>query len=104
MENNRVLGAGAAEKGGVCLMLDLAERRPPVRADITLIYHAGGECGFDGSELRLVMAKDAELRGADFTLVLSPRTTSFSSAREAPHTRRWHSQAARRTAGYPGPA
>lgn len=72
VENNRVLGAGAAEKSGLCLMLDLAERRPPVRADITLVFHARGECGFDGSELRLVMAKDAELRDADFALVLKP--------------------------------
>jgi succinyl-diaminopimelate desuccinylase len=71
-ENDRVLGAGAAEKGGLCLMLDLAERRPPVRADITLVFHAGGGRGFDGSELRLVMAKDAELRSADFALVLKP--------------------------------
>lgn len=71
-EDNRVLGAGAAEKSGLCLMLDLAERRPPVRADITLVFHARGECGFDGSELRVVMERDAELRGADFALVLKP--------------------------------
>ncbi|WP_437875171.1 M20/M25/M40 family metallo-hydrolase [Sorangium sp. So ce513] len=71
-ENGRVLGAGAAEKSGLCLMLDLAERRPPVRADITLVLHARGACGFDGSELRAVMAKDAELQGADFALVLKP--------------------------------
>ncbi|MGK3960040.1 M20/M25/M40 family metallo-hydrolase [Sorangium sp. So ce118] len=71
-ENNRVLGPGAAEKSGLCLMLDLAERRPPVRADITLVFHARGECGFDASELRVVMAKDAELRDADFALVLKP--------------------------------
>ncbi|WP_437761016.1 M20/M25/M40 family metallo-hydrolase [Sorangium sp. So ce1389] len=71
-ENNRVLGAGAAEKSGLCLMLDLAERRPPPRADVTLVFHARGECGFDASELRVVMAKDAELRGADFALVLKP--------------------------------
>ncbi|WP_437965535.1 peptidase dimerization domain-containing protein [Sorangium sp. So ce260] len=71
-EDNRVLGAGAAEKSGLCLMLDLAERRPPVRADITLVFHARGECGFDGSELRVVLERDAELRGADFALVLRP--------------------------------
>jgi succinyl-diaminopimelate desuccinylase len=53
-------------------MLDLAERRPPVPADITLVFHARGECGFVGSELGLVMAKDDELRGADFALVLKP--------------------------------
>ncbi|WP_437671291.1 M20/M25/M40 family metallo-hydrolase [Sorangium sp. So ce131] len=71
-ENNRVLGAGAAEKSGLCLMLDLAERRPQVHADITLVFHARGECGFNASELGVVLEKDAELRGADFALVLKP--------------------------------
>lgn len=71
-ENQRVLGAGVAEKSGLCLMLDLAERRPPVRADVTLVFHARGELGFNGSELRLVMKEDAEVRGADFALVLKP--------------------------------
>ncbi|WP_437973814.1 peptidase dimerization domain-containing protein [Sorangium sp. So ce295] len=71
-ENKRVLGAGAAEKSGLCLMLDLAERRPQVHADITLVFHARGACGFDASELRVVMKQDAELREADFALVLRP--------------------------------
>ncbi|WP_437586975.1 M20/M25/M40 family metallo-hydrolase [Sorangium sp. So ce1000] len=71
-ENKRVLGAGAAEKSGLSLMLDLAERRPQVGAEFTLVFHARGGCGFDGSELRVVMKKDAELQGADVALVLKP--------------------------------
>jgi succinyl-diaminopimelate desuccinylase len=73
VEGGRVVGAGAADaKSGLCLMLDLAERPPATRADITLVFHARGESGFDGSELGTVAREDAEVREADLALVLKP--------------------------------
>jgi succinyl-diaminopimelate desuccinylase len=73
LEGGRVIGQGAADaKSGLCLLLDLAERLPATRADITLVFHARGESGFDASELGPVMKQDAELREADLALVLKP--------------------------------
>jgi succinyl-diaminopimelate desuccinylase len=72
-EGGRVVGPGAASaKSGLSLLLDLAERPPTARADITLVFHARGEAGFDASELGLVVKQDAELREADLALVLEP--------------------------------
>lgn len=73
VEEGRVVGVGAVDaKSGLALMLDLAERLPAARADLTLVFHARGEGGFDGSELGLVVKREAELREADAALVLKP--------------------------------
>lgn len=73
LEGERLIGAGAADaKSGLCLMLDLAERPPTAHADITLVFHARGECGFDASELGLVLRKDEDLAKSDLSLVLKP--------------------------------
>lgn len=73
LDGGRVVGPGVASvKSGLSLLLDLAERPPAARADITLVFHARGEGGFDGSELGMVLKRDAELSGADLALVLEP--------------------------------
>jgi succinyl-diaminopimelate desuccinylase len=70
-EGGRVYGAGSADsKSALCLLLDLAERQPKLKADVTIVLHARGEAGADGSELGLVMRKEPELGKADFALVL----------------------------------
>ena len=71
-EGGRVLGAGCAHKSGICLMLDLAERRPALKADVTLVLHALGEAGENGSQLERVLREEPELQRADLALVLEP--------------------------------
>lgn len=69
---DRVIAPGAADmKSGLSLMLAVAQA-PPTRADVTLVLHARGELGFDGSELGAVVERDAELRQLDLALVLKP--------------------------------
>jgi len=70
-ESGFVLGSGSAEpKSGLCLALDLCERRLPLRADVTLVLHARGEAGAEASEMRFVVHREPELLRADFALVL----------------------------------
>ena len=73
LEGDSVIGAGTADaKSGLCLMLDLAERPPTLHADLTLVFHARGELGFDGSALGPVLRKDSELAKTELALVLKP--------------------------------
>lgn len=73
IDGNNLLGAGAAEaKSGLALLLALAERGAAISGNVTLILHARGEAGFDGSELGVVLAREPELRGSDFALVMKP--------------------------------
>ena len=72
-ESGWILGAGSADpKSGLCLALDLCERRLPLCADVTLVLHARGEAGAEGSELRFVVHREPDLMRADFALVLKP--------------------------------
>lgn len=71
-DGGRVVGAGCAHKSGLCLMLDWAERKPALKADVTLVFHALGEAAESGSELGRVLAAEPELSHADFALVLEP--------------------------------
>lgn len=73
VEGGRLWGAGAADaKSGVALMLDLAERPLNPELDLTLVFHAGGERGLDGSELGRVIKEEPDLLTSDFALVLRP--------------------------------
>ncbi len=71
-EDGRVYGAGADFKSGLCLMLDLAERKLALKADVTLVLHARGEAGVNGSELNRVLREEPELGRVDLALVLEP--------------------------------
>lgn len=73
-EDGRVIGAGCAHKSGMSLMLALAERKPSLKADITLVLHALGGLGSGGSQLERVLREDADLQraDADLALVLEP--------------------------------
>ncbi len=72
-ESGWILGSGSADpKSGLCVAIDLCERRLPLRADLTLVLHARGEAGSEGSELRFVVHREPELMRADFALVLKP--------------------------------
>jgi succinyl-diaminopimelate desuccinylase len=71
-EGGRVIGAGCAHKSGLCLMLALAERKPALKADITLVLHALGGAGSSGSQLERVLREEPDLQRADFALVLEP--------------------------------
>ena len=69
---DRVIAPGAADmKSGLSVMLAVAQA-PPKRADVTLVFHARGELGFDGSELGPVIEHDGDLRQLDMALVLKP--------------------------------
>lgn len=73
VDGNNLLGAGAAEaKSGLALLLALAERGPTIGGNVSLVLHARGEAGFDGSELGVVLAREPELLGSDFALVMKP--------------------------------
>ncbi|HET9932571.1 MAG TPA: succinyl-diaminopimelate desuccinylase, partial [Polyangiaceae bacterium] len=72
-DGERVVGAGAADaKSGLALLLALTAQRPVMTGNVTLVLHAGGEAGFDNSELGLVFAREPELRSSDFALVMNP--------------------------------
>lgn len=72
LEAGRVFAPGASDaKSGLALMLAVTEA-PPAAVDLSLVFHARGELGFENSELGWVLAQDAEVAQSEMALVLKP--------------------------------
>jgi succinyl-diaminopimelate desuccinylase len=74
-EGERIVAPGASDmKGGIALMMELAERLPRARrfCDLVLVLYAREEGPYLENELEEVLRDPARLRGVDLALCLEP--------------------------------
>ncbi len=71
--DGRIIGPGASDsKSGLAVALDLAERPPDARVDLTLVLHARGERPYYDSELGRLLRLHPVLLKQDLAVVLKP--------------------------------
>jgi len=74
-EGGRIVAPGASDmKGGLAVMMELAERLPRAArfCDLLLVVYAREEGPYAGNELEEVLRDPARLRGVDLALCLEP--------------------------------
>ena len=114
-EGGRIVAPGASDmKGGVALMMELAERLPRERrfCDLVLVLYAREEGPYLENELEEVLREPARLAGTDLALCLEPTDNvlqlgcvgsihaTFTFAGRAAHSARpWHGENAIHRAG-----
>jgi len=114
-EGGRIVAPGASDmKGGVALMMELAERLPRERrfCDLVLVLYAREEGPYLENELEEVLRVPARLAGTDLALCLEPTDNvlqlgcvgsihaTFTFAGRAAHSARpWHGENAIHRAG-----
>ncbi len=114
-ENGRIVAPGASDmKGGVALMMELAERLPRERrfCDLVLVLYAREEGPYLENELEEVLRDPARLAGTDLALCLEPTDNvlqlgcvgsihaTFAFGGRAAHSARpWHGENAIHRAG-----
>lgn len=73
IQGEMLYGCGSADmKGGLAIMLDLAEHMVDPQHDVTLIFYTCEEIAREFSGLQAIFASDPDLLGADVAVLLEP--------------------------------
>ena len=73
IEGDTLFGLGAADmKGGLAVLLELAERAAESRFDVTLVFYEGEEVAEEFNGLRRLFAEAPELVAGDLAILLEP--------------------------------